>query len=264
MISSHAGRIRIPAALTIAGSDSGGGAGIQADIKTFQRLQVFGTSAITCLTAQNPDIVRGISPVTPGMVGLQITTVCEAFRVAAAKTGMLFSASIIRVVAKTLTAVAVPALVVDPVMVATSGARLLREDAVNALCSRLLPLATVITPNVPEAETLCGFRITSVDGLKRAAREIGARFGTACVVKGGHLPGNRVFDALFDASQSSRGGSEKVYSARRVSNAGTHGTGCVFSAALTAYLARGETLAESVRRAKRFVGLVLRHGKKRV
>ena len=261
-------RSSVPVALTIAGSDSGGGAGIQADLKTFAALSVFGTSAITCVTAQNPDKVSGIAAIDPDMVSLQIRTVCEGFPVKAAKTGMLYSAPIIRAVAKTIIECAIPALVVDPVMVATSGARLLREDAVEALCSDLVPRAAVITPNVSEAEILCGHSIVSFDELKAAAREIGEKFDVACVVKGGHLgiedrgrrtedrgrqkPDGEVVDVLFSD------GKLTVFSSSRVDAVETHGTGCAFSAALTAFLARNRQPRDAVRLAKEFVAEALR------
>ncbi len=244
---------RMPIALTIAGSDSGGGAGIQADIKTFQQMGVFATSAITCITAQNPGSVLGISAVSPRMVALQITAVCEAFHVAAAKTGMLYSARIINAVADALESVKIPALVVDPVMVATSGARLLRRDAVRVLCSRILPMARVITPNVREAEALWGSSISTMEDMKEAARAIGERFGAACVVKGGHLSGGCAMDILFDPRATSGKDRERIYSAVRIRGISTHGTGCMFSAALAACLAHGEPLAPSVGKAKRFV-----------
>ena len=240
-----------PVVMTIAGSDSGGGAGIQADLKTFAALGVFGTSAITCLTAQNPSEVRGILAVTPAMVTLQVETICAFFRVAAAKTGMLYSAAIIEAVARTIKHRRIPWLVVDPVMIATSGKRLLRRDAVSALCNWLLPLADVITPNRPEAEALCGQTIGTLPDMESAAREIGARYHAACVVKGGHLPGNAVVDVLFSARRIYRFRSARL----RVS---THGTGCMFSAALTALLAQGIDLPEAVRDAKRYVNGVLK------
>ncbi len=235
-----------PVALSIAGSDSGGGAGIQADLKTFTALGVFGTTAITCLTAQNPAEVRGIQAVRPSMVSLQIETVLDGFPVAAAKTGMLYNAAIIGAVAETLARRRVRRLIVDPVMVATSGARLLRPDAVRALCRRLLPLASVLTPNLPEAETLWGRPIRGLAEARAAAEALGRRFGTACVVKGGHLPGPTVADVLFCA------GHTHVYHAARI-HAATHGTGCMFSAALAALLARGLNVPDAVRMAKRHV-----------
>lgn len=237
----------IPVVLTIAGSDSGGGAGIQADLKTFAALGVFGTSAITCLTAQNPDEVAGIHPAPPGMVALQIQTVLRGFPVAAAKTGMLYSAAIIKAVARTLTRRRIPILVVDPVMIATSGARLLQTRAIAALQDCLLPLATVITPNLPEAEVLGGHPIRSRADQRAAAREIGERYGAACVIKGGHSGGRRIHDILFFR------GACCEYTSPRISAAETHGTGCAFSAALTALLARGVDLPDAVPWAIRFV-----------
>ena len=244
---------RVPRALTIAGSDSGGGAGIQADLKTFQALGVFGTSAITCITAQNPDGVKGVAALEPDMVSLQIRTVCEGFPVAAAKTGMLFSAPIIEAVANAVRDVCLPALVVDPVMVATSGASLLRDDAVNALQEVLLPLATVTTPNLPEAEILWGRPIESVAAQREAARGIGEARGIACVVKGGHRSAGRMVDILY------AGGEIHTFECERVAAAETHGTGCTFAAALTAFLARGEELPDAVSQTQQFVCAALRH-----
>ncbi|MCX6993515.1 MAG: bifunctional hydroxymethylpyrimidine kinase/phosphomethylpyrimidine kinase [Kiritimatiellaeota bacterium] len=240
----------LPVVMTIAGSDSGGGAGIQADLKAFTALGAFGTSAITCLTAQNPSEVRGILAVTPAMVTLQVETIFAGFRVAAAKTGMLYSAAIIEAVARTIKHRHIPWLVVDPVMIATSGARLLRRDAVSALGNRLLPLADVITPNLPEAEALCGHTIGNLRDMESAARKIGRRYRAACVVKGGHLPGNEVVDILFYAGH--------IYSFRSTRlRVATHGTGCMFSAALTALLARGVDLPAAIRGAKHYVHGVL-------
>ena len=242
---------KFPVVMTIAGSDSGGGAGIQADLKAFTALGAFGTSAITCLTAQSPSEVRGILAVTPAMVKLQMTTICAFYRVAAAKTGMLYSAAIIEAVARTIKRRRIPWLVVDPVMIATSGTRLLRRDAARALANRLLPLADVITPNLPEAEALCGQTIGSMQDMESAAREIGARYHAACVVKGGHLPGQTVTDVLYHSGH--------IYSFRSTRLRGsTHGTGCMFSAALTALLARGVDLPEAIRRAKHYVHGVLK------
>ena len=242
---------RVPVAITIAGSDSGGGAGIQADLKTFLALGVFGTSAITCLTAQNPEAVTGIAATAPRMVALQIQAVCRAFPVAAAKTGMLYSAGIIGAVAAAIAELKIRPLVVDPVMVATSGARLLREDAVAALRSALLPLARVVTPNVPEAEILWGHAIGSLADLKQAAAGISRTHGTACLAKGGHLAGDEAADVLCDR------GRIRVFSGPRVHTTQTHGTGCTLSAALTAFLARGETLERAAAAAKAFVTAAL-------
>jgi hydroxymethylpyrimidine/phosphomethylpyrimidine kinase len=238
--------------LTIAGSDSGGGAGIQADLKTFTALGVFGTSAITCITTQNPDRVTGIQPVEPGMVARQMGAVCEGFPVAAAKTGMLYSAEIIEAVAEGARERGLAPLVVDPVMVATSGARLLREDAVAALCTRLFPVAVLITPNILEAEILQGGAIQSRQEQEAAARHLAAKFGIACVVKGGHLPGDEIVDVLCVR------GELQVFTAPRVRTAETHGTGCTFSAAVAALLAQGRSLEAAVQGAQEFVVRALR------
>jgi hydroxymethylpyrimidine/phosphomethylpyrimidine kinase len=239
--------------MTIAGSDSGGGAGIQTDLKTFHALGVFGTTAITCITAQNPSGVSGVAAIDPAMVALQIRTVCEAFPVAAAKTGMLFSAAIVEAVAEALVQARIPWLVVDPVMIATSGASLLRSDAVDALRERLLPMATVITPNIPEAEFLLGARIRSVASLREAAAELARRYATACALKGGHLESDKVTDVLFCD------GRLHEWSSPRIAAAETHGTGCTFAAAVTAGLAKGEGLPESVEQARAFVIRALAH-----
>lgn len=241
-----------PVILTIAGSDSGGGAGIQADLKTISALGAFGTSALTCVTAQNPDAVTGIAALDPALVALQIHAVCSGFPVAAAKTGMLYSAEIIRAVAAADVQEGIPILVVDPVMVATSGASLLRDDAVAALCEDLIPQARVITPNLPEAEILCGHAIRTVEDLRSAAREIGQRFDVACVAKGGHLPGFEVVDVLYDS------GEEHLFGGPRLLTNSSHGAGCAFSAALATLLARGELLPQAVEGAKRYVAEALR------
>lgn len=239
--------MKIPVALTIAGSDSGGGAGIQADLKTFSSLDVFGTSAITCITAQNPDEVLAIEAVSPEMVVQQIKAVCDSFPVRVAKTGMLYSEEIIRAVALEDIREGIAVLVVDPVMVAASGARLLQANAIDALCSELLPQARVVTPNLHEAEILCGRSISSEDDLRAAAREIAEKFDLACVVKGGHLAGQEVIDVLVD------GVDEHVFRSARVNAAQTHGAGCAFSAALTAYLARGDLIVDAVGAAQTYV-----------
>jgi hydroxymethylpyrimidine/phosphomethylpyrimidine kinase len=260
-------RSTVPVALTIAGSDSGGGAGIQADLKTFAALRVFGTSAITCITAQNPAEVSGVEAVSPDMVESQVRTVCAGFPVAAAKTGMLYSAEIIRSVAGVVRELGLGPLVVDPVMVATSGARLLRDDAVEALRGELLGLATVITPNLPEAEILADREIRDAGELASAAGEISGRYGVGCVLKGGHLrnaergtgngedeacaPGDQVVDVL------SYEGEVFVESSPRLEVQETHGTGCTFSAAMTAYLALGEDVPSAFKAAKILVASAL-------
>ena len=240
-------RKEIPIVLTIAGSDSGGGAGVQADLKTFTTLGVHGTSAITCLTAQNPRGVRAIEPCSPKIVRAQMEAVFEELPPRAAKTGMLYSAALIREVARVWRRRKCP-LVVDPVMVATSGARLLQPDAIRALTQQLFPFATIITPNVPEAEALLEMSIHAPEDLREAARRLHNRFGCAALLKGGHLrSGRESIDILFD------GKSEWLLSSPRVWGVKTHGTGCTYSAAITAYLARGEKLVRAVERAKQYI-----------
>jgi len=233
--------------LTIAGSDSGGGAGIQADLKTFSALGVFGTTAITCVTVQNPDDVSAVASVPETIVALQIRKVCDAFPVAAAKTGMLYSADIIKSVARAVKRNRIGRLVVDPVMIATSGAPLMRNDALGALCRNLLPLASVVTPNIPEAEVLAGMSIRGVLDMEIAAGRIGRRWKTAVVVKGGHLKGKTLVNVLFDD------GVIHTFRLPRVRASSTHGTGCVFSASVAAYLAHGRDLPDAVGRAGKFV-----------
>jgi hydroxymethylpyrimidine/phosphomethylpyrimidine kinase len=238
--------MKLPVALTIAGSDSGGGAGIQADLKTFAALDVHGTSAITAITAQNTVEVTEIFEVPPKIVRSQIDAVVADLGVAAAKTGMLASAGIIEEVAAAIKAHAITNLVVDPVMVAKGGARLLRDDAVSALRNRLLPLAAVITPNLPEACVLLGRAIVTLDERRAAARDLLALGPRAVVVKGGHAEGE-VVDIYWD-------GSEMIeLSVARIATANTHGSGCTFSAAITAELAKGGDTVTAVRRAKQFI-----------
>ena len=239
---------QLPVALTIAGSDSGGGAGIQADLHTFAALGVHGTSAITCITAQNPDGVRGIQACTVDIVRGQMEAVFEALRPTALKTGMLYSAPIIRAVAESFRRHRSVPLVVDPVMVSTSGAQLLKPAAVKVLCEALLPLATLATPNLDEAAILCGFRLAAVEDLRAAARQLHDRFGCAALVKGGHLRGLReAVDIFYDGNQ------ELLLSAPFIRGASTHGTGCTYSAAVAAFLARGRALPEAVKHAKDFI-----------
>jgi hydroxymethylpyrimidine/phosphomethylpyrimidine kinase len=236
-----------PTALTIAGSDSGGGAGIQADLKTFAALRVHGTSVVTCVTAQNPRRVRAIEPCSASIVARQLEAVFEELPPSAAKTGMLCSEQIIREVAGFLKRRRI-ALVVDPVIIATSGATLLPPAAVKAMCSHLLPLATLITPNLEEAGTLLRRRLTSVEDLRSAAKALHEMFGAAMLVKGGHLRGLRqAVDIFYDGSQ------ELLLSAPFIRGIKTHGTGCTYSAAITAYLAAGLTLPASVAAAKEFI-----------
>src|SRR6266446_1109882 len=227
-------RKSLPCALTIAGSDSGGGAGIQADLKTFASLRVHGASAITCITAQNPKRVRAIEACSADMVRRQLEAVFDELRPAAAKTGMLYSAQLIRTVAGFFHARPGVLLVVDPVMVSSSGAQLLAPDAIKTLGHRLLRRATLVTPNLMEAEVLLGERITSVEDLRAAAREVQRRFGCAALVKGGHLRGlKEAVDIFYDGKQ------ELLLTAPFIRGGRTHGTGCTYSAAVTGYLARG-------------------------
>ena len=241
-------RKEIPTALTIAGSDSGGGAGIQADLKTFAALGVHGTSAITCVTAQNPKRVRDIQTCEPVVVRRQIEAVFEELPPSAVKTGMLFSPGIVRVVAGFFRRRNAPPLIVDPVLVATSGARLINAAALRAVQSQLLPIAMLVTPNLHETAVLVGRPIGSVEDMRRAARQIKSRFGCAALVKGGHLRGGReAVDIFYD------GETELLLAAPFVKGVSTHGTGCAYSAAIAGYLALGCDLERAVGRAKRYV-----------
>ena len=242
-------RRQLPCALTIAGSDSGGGAGIQADLKTFAALKVHGTSAITCLTAQNPKGVLGVQPATPEFVTLQLKAVFAELPPHAIKTGMLFSAEIIDAVAAFLRTQRIKCpLIVDPVMVATSGALLLEKSAIKALCTRLLPLADLVTPNIPEAEVLADTSIREPEDLRSAARELHSRFGCAVLLKGGHLEGAKeALDIFYD------GKTELLLRAPFVRGVSTHGTGCTYSAAVAAYCAQGKPLVEAVGLAKGYI-----------
>ena len=237
-----------PVALTIAGSDSGGGAGIQADLKTFAAFGVHGTSAITAITAQNTVVVSDVEEVSPAIVRAQIDRVVEDLQPTAAKTGMLSSAPIIWAVAQAVKDHGIRRLVVDPVMVAKGGARLLRDDAVAALREKLLPLAAVLTPNIPEAEVLLGRSIETLEDRRRAAHDLLAFGPGAVVVKGGHAEGEADSrDILYD-------GREMIeLPSPRIDTKNTHGSGCVFSAAITAGLARDATTGEAVAAAKEFI-----------
>lgn len=235
-------------ALTIAGSDSGGGAGIQADLKTFAALGVHGTSALTCITAQNPQEVRAVQACRPAIVREQIQAVFAAFQPGAVKTGMLLNQGIIREVADWFRAATRPPLVVDPVMVATSGARLLQASARRVLETALLPQALLTTPNLDEAALLVGRPLRTLEDVRAAAREIHRRFGCAALVKGGHLQGlGQAVDFLFDGRE------EWMLEAPRVPAVSTHGTGCTYSAAIAGYLALGLALKPAVEMAKRHV-----------
>ncbi len=240
-------------ALTVAGSDSGGGAGLQADLKTFHTLGVFGTVADTAITCQIHDRVSAVEAVQPGIVAGQIDRVFDAFHVGAAKTGMLYNAAIIRAVAAAFRRRRFKHLVVDPVMVTSSGALLLKRDAVMTLKHDLLPRAALVTPNAPEAEALWRQPIRSPAKQREAARALADEFGVPILIKGGHLPGTkRAVDVLFDGSRFHE------FSEPRIPYVKTHGTGCAFSAAIAAHLALGHGLVESVGRAKIFVTQAIR------
>ena len=241
-----------PVALTIAGSDSGGGAGIQADLKTFAALGVHGTSAIACLTAQNPRRILGVEPCSPKMLRQQMEAVVEELEPVAVKTGMLFSVENISVVAKffrnSKLNIKDLKLIIDPVMVSTSGARLLEPAAEKVMREKLLPLATLVTPNLDEAEILAEQKIRSPEQMRAAAREIYSLFGCAVLLKGGHMKNSReALDVFFD------GETELILSAPFVRGVSTHGTGCTYSAAICAALALGHDLPRAVEIGKNFI-----------
>lgn len=239
-------------ALTIAGSDSGGGAGIQADLKTFSALNVYGMSAITAITAQNTCGVTAVQGIDPDVVAAQIRAVASDIGVSAAKTGMLFSADIIRAVAQTVQEVRLPFLVVDPVMVATSGDRLLQQAAEDSMRQDIMPLATVVTPNLAEAEVLLGWKVVSLDDMRTAAEQLLAAGARAVVVKGGHAV-TKATDVFFDGQRM------ELLQSEVIETRNTHGTGCTLSAAICAYLAHGATLFDAVQRAKAYITGALRH-----
>jgi hydroxymethylpyrimidine/phosphomethylpyrimidine kinase len=242
----------IPKALTIAGSDSGGGAGIQADLKTFQMLDVFGTTAITAITVQNTLGVTGIYDVPLEGIAGQIDAVMTDIGADAVKTGMLSQPAVIELVAAKVKEHGITRLVVDPVMIAKGGASLLAEEAKTVMRRVLLPAAALVTPNVPEAEVLTGREIRSLDEMKLAARQIVEEYGArAAVVKGGHMEGPPV-DVLYD------GADFLLLEGVRYETRHTHGTGCTFSAAAAAGLAKGESLEQAVRTAKAFITCAIR------
>ncbi|MCW5935509.1 MAG: bifunctional hydroxymethylpyrimidine kinase/phosphomethylpyrimidine kinase [Fimbriimonadia bacterium] len=236
----------IAKALTIAGSDSGGGAGIQADLKTFAALGAYGSSVIVALTAQNTRCVKSVMAATPEFVADQIDQVMEDIGADAAKTGMLLNAEIIHIVAHRVKKHAIAPLVVDPVMVAKSGDRLLQESAIEALRESLMPLATLVTPNLGEAEVLAGFPVRDKDAMQEAAQAIKALGAQWVLVKGGHLT-DSADDLLYDGTQMT------WFPGKRIDTPHTHGTGCTYSAAITAYLAQGLPMPEAVLRAKEYL-----------
>jgi hydroxymethylpyrimidine/phosphomethylpyrimidine kinase len=242
-----------PTVLSIAGSDPSGGAGIQADLKTFAALGVYGMAAITALTAQNTVAVTGVHEVPPEFVAAQIDAVFADIVPDAVKTGMLSQASIIHVVAEKARGFGFQNLVVDPVMVAKSGDRLLHEDAVRALRDELIPLAFVVTPNLPEAAAIAGHPVETQDDMREVARAIHALGAGNVVVKGGHLAGDVVTDLLFDGERF------HDFSGPRIPTKNTHGTGCTFASAMACYLAKGGAVPEAVRQAKAYLTGALEH-----
>ena len=239
-----------PVVLSIAGSDSSGGAGIQADLKTFSALGVYGTTVITCVTAQSPKRILGIEPCPPKMVARQLEAVFEGYSPQAVKTGMLFSAKIIDQVARFFTHLEKkPVLIVDPVMISSSGARLLEPAGLKTLETKLLPLADLVTPNLAEAKALTEMPVGGPEEMRAAAKRIKQKFGCAVLVKGGHLQGFReALDIFYD------GQTELLLSAPRVRQGHTlRGTGCTYSAAMAAYCALGCTLPAAVQKAKAYV-----------
>ena len=233
-------------ALTIAGSDSSGGAGIQADIKTMTANGVYAMSAITALTAQNTTGVQGIFEVTPAFLAMQLDSVFTDIRPDAVKIGMVSSSGLIETIAERLAFYRAENVVVDPVMVATSGSRLISDDAIDTLKARLLPMAAVLTPNIPEAEVLAGMTVSSPEDMMAAAEKIGREFGCAVLCKGGHEH-NDANDLLY------RNGDFKWFYGRRIDNPNTHGTGCTLSSAITSNLAKGMDLDAAVERAKAYI-----------
>lgn len=233
-------------ALTIAGSDSSGGAGIQADIKTMTANGVYAMSAITALTAQNTMGVTGIMDVTPEFLGKELDSVFTDIYPDAVKIGMVSSSELIEVIAEKLREYKAVNVVLDPVMVATSGARLISEDAVETLVRELMPLADIVTPNIPETEVLTGMKISTPEDMERAAREVSERYGCGVLCKGGHRV-NDANDLLWSD------GTGRWYRGERIENPNTHGTGCTLSSAIASNLAKGYSMGESVERAKRYI-----------
>lgn len=244
---------KIPVAISIAGSDSGGGAGIQADLKTFAALGVHGATAITCVTAQNTYSVTAIECVKPELVKEQIRQVAEDMGINAGKTGMLYTEEIIKAVASEVSRHGFP-LVVDPVMIAKSGAPLLKPEAVEALKKHLFPVATIVTPNKFEAENLTGRKIENVEDAEKAAKEICRMGPRSAVIKGGHLSTEKTIDVLY------YGGDYRIFEAERLNVNTTHGTGCSFSAAIAAFIARGDDIPLAVEKAKAFITYAIKFG----
>ncbi len=240
-------------ALTIAGSDSSGGAGIQADLKTFQALGVFGMSVITAVTAQNTQKVYAVQEMQPRIVKDQIRCLFEDAEIHAVKIGMVSSIALIEAIAGALGEIKSPPVVLDPVMISKSGYRLLREDAQQALVQNLFPLAEIVTPNLYEAAALIGEKITTIDEMKAAARGILKLGAKKVVVKGGHLGEERATDILYDGIQY------REIQSIRIETKNTHGTGCTFSSAIAAYLALGKDFFDAVSQAKTYISGAIEH-----
>jgi hydroxymethylpyrimidine/phosphomethylpyrimidine kinase len=242
-----------PIAMTIAGSDCSAGAGIQADLKTFQHFRVHGLTAVTCIVSETANCVRRVEPVSVAMVRDQVSLLLDSFPVAAVKTGMLFSAAHVRAVAEVLAEYPTIPLVVDPVMIASTGDSLLEPDAVALYHELLLPLAHVITPNLPEAEALLGISIPNEAALESAIRALSARYGVSVLLKGGHLAGPDCLDLLLVDDELFR------FSVPRLKVAGSHGTGCTLAAAVAARVALGDSLPTAVAAAKTYLTETLQH-----
>lgn len=241
-------------ALTIAGLDSGGGAGIIADLKTFSALKVWGMAALTSVTAQNTKTILGVQDISTEMIKLQIEAVAGDIGVDAAKTGMLHTSSIIEIVAETVSSYGFP-LIVDPVMIAKSGAPLIKESAIESLKKKILPIAKVVTPNIPEAEKLSGIKINNFEDMKKAAKHIAENFGCeSVVVKGGHLGDKESVDVLYWE------GDFFFFKSSRIFTKNTHGTGCTYSAAITAEIAKGKKIVDAIRVAKEFIHIAILYG----
>jgi len=239
--------------MTVAGSDSGCGAGIQADLKTFSALGVYGVCAVTALTAQNTCRVAGVHPSPPDFVALQIETVLSDIPVKAVKTGMLYNSAIIEAVCEALTRNRTPNLVVDPVMISKSGDILLQPDAIDTLKKRLIPMALIVTPNIPEAGALTGITINGVEQMKQAASMIEEMGASSVVIKGGHMRGDKLTDLLL------ADGKFTEFKRHRINTSHTHGTGCTFSSAITAGLAKGLSVIDSVSAAERYIEGAIKH-----
>ena len=235
--------------LTIAGSDSSGGAGIQADLKTFSALGCYGMSVVTALTAQNTRGVVSVHPVPPAFIEDQLEAVLKDLGATAVKIGMLYSVEIIGAVARQLKKYSPENIVLDPVMIAQSGVRLLQDDAVDALKELLMPLSVVVTPNIPEASVLVNHHISTFADMHRAARELSSLGSGGVLLKGGHLGGDESSDLLYDCRKDQF----ITYKARRIKTRNNHGTGCTLSSAIAAYLAKGMSLDDSIRKAKVYV-----------